>query len=176
MAQICGPALLFDALTAIGTIGATVAAVWIALADRTRRRQENLDHARLGAAAMGLRAMRLRESVRLAVRWFEFVREHDGAPGAFASRAINLREAITIDSDELPPLIPLPNSCALNLAAALDKLDMGCKMLEHFSSQVGREQEVARKAFAEECLPIFEDIHDLLKLACIELEKVTPIK
>jgi hypothetical protein len=116
---------IWDIATAIGTVGATIAAVGIAISGNNQRRREALQVANLVAARVGALA---EQSIKFAVyasKWASFYEEPDPMRPVqrFSKFADNVQRAqLEIPLADLLALVPIPNRCAHRLARAASLL------------------------------------------------------
>jgi hypothetical protein len=113
---------VWDILTAIGTVGAAAAAVWIATSEARRRNNTDIDIARLTAAGMKGRVFLAWNKVNSVLALFENLRQTGGAPANFQIARTEIEKACTWTVADLIPLAPLPHHCAINLAKAIGQM------------------------------------------------------
>lgn len=111
----------WDIATAVGTVGAVVVALWIALAGSAQRRREVAEVAGLASARVSAVVEQSMPFLTYALNWAS----EEGAlsiptPQRFASFQRTLDSAqIEIESADLLALVPLPKRCAHRLARAV---------------------------------------------------------
>jgi hypothetical protein len=106
---------------AMGTIGAVVAALWIATDQDRNRRNDSVVAAQVAAAGMLQRTKLARVELNEAASWFQTCESNDGNTAGFLVFLERLEKLPTWPHDELVRLAPLPGKCAYKMAAALDK-------------------------------------------------------
>lgn len=111
-------------LGAIGTIGATGSAIWLATRDERRRRSEALDLARLTAAALIPRLMRTLDDVDRNIKYLESLAERGSIPLDFSGCAKQLQTGEMWKPADLVPLLVLENHCAATLAGAAERISI----------------------------------------------------
>lgn len=114
----------WDVATAIGTCGAAIVAIWIALRQESLRRAEELDRARLISAHL---APRLSAMLAAGQRSLDVIaKPRQDSPDYEKIRALtNELEKLAwkVPQDELTGLTPLPRSTAVRLARAIALLN-----------------------------------------------------
>jgi hypothetical protein len=140
---------LWDIASAIGTIGATIAAIWIATRDGRRLSKESLDNAIVTAAAITWRMTFASLEIEPLVRRFQLASSFDLNPETFRHAREKLDLVDIGGMDEVRAMIPLPGHCASKLAAAQDRL-RGLRTLLHkiegSSEVIANRQERIRQA------------------------------
>jgi hypothetical protein len=135
---------IWDILTAVGTVGAAVAAVWIATNETRRRRKTDLEIAELTAAAMGFRLTYDHAIASRVAGWMDGALHVDRSAEDFLIKGRELESLCLWSASDLLPLVPLPRLCAMNLAAASDQVRLCEKILinsgvgTHMKSPEGR--------------------------------------
>ena len=119
---------ILDIATAIGTVGAAVAAVWIATNEGRRRKKEALDIANLTASSMAWRVTHDAAKVGIILDLLQEAKHVDQSPERFAEYQQELADVCNWTLSDLLPLAPLPQSCAVNLAQGADQVKT-CSLL-----------------------------------------------
>ncbi|MPV55878.1 hypothetical protein CFB46_12060 [Burkholderia sp. HI2761] len=130
VAQAAGSTKDFwDVAAAIGTCGAVIVALYIAYADKRRKREDELSaarvsatgiYARLGVAIGAVRTIQIRVSEALVI---------DRGPGIIPIIEANFDGIPTIETEELRALIPLGDQCAENISAAIDRIQVSKRLI-----------------------------------------------
>lgn len=112
---------VWDILTAIGTVGAAVAAVWIATNEARRRRKSEMEVAELAVAGMAFRLLHDHSKLQVVMLWLEN-QAVSASFQEFMKQAKQLEELCAWRAEDLLPLVPLPGRCAFKLAMAADQI------------------------------------------------------
>lgn len=136
----------------VGTVGALIGTIWLATEERRRRNRESMDLATLAAASLLLRLARMAGAIQRVIS----VLETDPPPGKvtnfrFCSDCLEKSDRWT--TEDLLPLIPLPNHAAASLAIviqAITTVQMHCEN----ASKSSRPSETADRAELVEQLRI----------------------
>jgi hypothetical protein len=161
----------WDVATAVGTVGATVAAVWIATRDDRRRSKEALATANVTAAALTWRLTLASLHTEQLLRRFDSMAEFDANPETFRIAYAKLDDVDVGSLEDVKAMIPLPNQCAFKLAAAQDRL----KGLKSLLGKVLFNEEVLsisheRKRQAGHCAVILRELNGLIDFVQKESE------
>ena len=120
----------WDVATAIGTCGAVVVALYVALRDSRRKARDKKLEASLTAAGLTIRIGIACALVDEALQWAEKALKYDAARDAFKMYADQLGELDICSTEELRSLIALPDHCAKKIAGAKDRLHVAITFLK----------------------------------------------
>lgn len=123
-----GPSDYFDLASAVGTIAATVVALWLGLSARRNSEDEDLKRARLCAALISVRLTATHSAIRSVAISSLFkdmtVSEERAAIKALQHiRDVVLGGLFVPSHQELIELTPLNNNCAHRIARAFDYIE-----------------------------------------------------
>jgi hypothetical protein len=162
---------VWDIATAVGTVGATIAAVWIATRDERRRSREALAAATVTAAALTWRLTLALMEIEPFLRLFGFASKYDVNPNLFADASRRLREVDIGNLDEVKAMIPLPRDCAYKLAGAQDRLKALLFLLAKAASDPQVRQDVQeRKRQALQCADLLREVSQLAEFTRAQCE------
>lgn len=118
----------FELASAVGTVAATVVALWLGLSARRNSRDEELRRARLCAALISVRLSATHEAIRavaLAAIFKDLTISDEAATikGLQSICAAVLGNFYIPSHKELVELVPLENNCAHRIARASDYLE-----------------------------------------------------
>lgn len=164
---------VLDILTAIGTVGAAIAAVFVALWQDHRLRIERIDRAHLRASALTMRVAWTRAELKVTLAELDNAKTFDCAPDTFAIAASRLRGMNTWTTEELEPLVPLPNECAHQLAGALDRIDVAMNHLATFAATQAVKFSDERKHCASYVSLILSEADEMIGRATNELQRAS---
>lgn len=169
---IISPAKDFwDVATALGTVAAVVAAVWIATRDGRRRSKEALDIAAVTAAALTWRLTSASIEIDPLLRRFRFMATSGANPESFAIAYDKLSAVDVGTLDDVKGMIPLPKECAHKLAGAQDRLKGLLSLLKKISLSgdiLGDPHE--RRRQAQQCANLFDELSQLVEFVQQECE------
>lgn len=163
----------WDVMTAVGTVGAAVVAVGIALWQEHRARSEKMDKARLRASALTMRVAFVTAEISAGALHLTAAATHDCAPEYFGQLAARLAQVKVWDASEIEPLVSLPNGCAHNLAAAFDRLQVARSHLEAFALSQERLVSAERKKTAKFASILLTEAASMISAATTELQKAS---
>ncbi|MGO4278248.1 hypothetical protein [Cupriavidus sp. RAF20_2] len=163
----------WDVMTAVGTVAAACAAVGIALWQDRRTGHERMERARLRASALTMRVSMARAEVNAAASYLEEANKFDCAPETFKDTANKLRSLPSWEWTDIEPLVPLPNSCAHNLAAGLDRIQISLTLLESFASSSKTAIGDERKRTAGMASFVLTEAGNLIGFAVTELQRAS---
>lgn len=159
-----------DVMTAVGTVGAAVVALGIALRDGREGRRRAFAIANLTAAGMTFRLASAVRTLKSAMDWAEATKQFDCAPSDFAKWHLTLSRLEVCSRDEQLAVVPLPNDCAYKLAGARDRLHVAKGLFEEFSSSADRQNSEERKARAGLLSMVLNEAYLLLDKATGECQ------
>ncbi|MFC0575357.1 hypothetical protein [Paraburkholderia solisilvae] len=149
--------------TAVGTIGAVFAALYLATREDRRRRREALAVAKLTASSLTFRLAIANGETQNIYNQFSSMERNDGPPGRFEEAVRRLRSLDIGSHEDRIALIPLPNRCAYKLAGAHDRLHSSIKILEGMAAQpVALKDESIRKESAKRAAFVLQELPPLL--------------
>jgi hypothetical protein len=172
----------WDIVTAIGTIGATVAAVGISLVSSFAKRRESADAASLAAARVSVEVESALAFMGAAHGWLAFYRDEQQAGTKsfeLAFRTSIKSAQVDIAPSDLQALIALPNRCAHRLAramASLRSLANNVDLMDDFFDAhpaTVRQYRNAREDAVSRWRATAAEILDLLRVAHRELVAAT---
>ena len=148
---------------AIGSIGAWIGTIWIATRESTRRHHDELQIARLHAAAFTFRLIR-------AVDQIEFLRGRlDDVfmdPHSWPDKhdiVVSTLTAIDLPSmTELVPMTALPNGVAAKLAAARGQIEHAIEFIRHLDQGVIAPEDANPSKFTLDLDALVERAQDLV--------------
>ncbi|MDB0566915.1 hypothetical protein AB6Q13_07660 [Ralstonia solanacearum] len=162
----------WDILTAVGTVGATGAALYLASKDGRRRDREAHDRASLAAASLTLRLGAIYLEITDLQKEMAGAGVADCSPTSFAGWHQRLKGIDWISTEEIAPLIPLGQGCAPAIAGGQDRLQIAKRLLSMFAASTGIHMSEVRKQQAAHFAKIIGEATGLLEHAAKECEKV----
>jgi hypothetical protein len=163
----------WDVASAVGTVAAAVVALGIALWQDHRVARERLERARLNASALTMRVAFARAEVLAATFKLENAARFDCSPDTFEALAIRLGQVKLWDASEIAPLVPLPNECAHNLAAAVDRVAVAISHLTAFGQTSDRMTSEYRKSTAQYIAIVLGEACRMMDAAATEFQKAS---
>lgn len=147
---------VWDILTAIGTVGAAVAAVWIATNEARRRKKEALEVAKITAAGMVWKLDNFVSQTRLTLEWLNHAQQVDFGYERFHRYGSTIGDCAQWTMQDLLPLVPLPRQCAVKLASAADQVHICSYMLVNADDETDESAGISRMKAARDISKILQ--------------------
>lgn len=160
-------------VSATAIVGAFSVAFYQHFLEHGRKRVNDLKRAKIVASAVTMKSAWYRGIVKQAFERMQAATEGDCDPKEFSYQAKRLESLSIWSIEEIVSLEALPNNCAHNLAAGLDRVETARLLMVDFSEGADRVLSAHRKLVAGRIAFILNEADKMLVAAVQECQKAS---